>query len=82
MISNEQDLLIDGTIGANIRARRLDAGVSQIQLGVAIGGGAHQIAMYENAVIRVSASRLVRIARALGVMIEDLYAGLDAKAVV
>lgn len=56
---------IDQYVGARIREARHLAGVSQTTLAQAVGTTFQQVQKYENAMNRVSASRLVRIARAL-----------------
>ncbi len=76
MTSDEQDLLIDSIVGANIRALRSAAGVSQHRLGEGIGVSFQQVQKYETAANRVSGSKLFRIATALEVRIEDLFAGV------
>jgi transcriptional regulator with XRE-family HTH domain len=58
---------IDVAVGARIRARRLELGMSQTKLANALGLTFQQVQKYENGDNRVSASTLVRAARALGV---------------
>lgn len=58
---------LDQLIGRNIRSYRIKAGLSQVALGASIGVTFQQVQKYENAITRVAASRLVRIARALDV---------------
>lgn len=57
--------VVDREIGARIRARRLDIGMSQIKLGQAIGVTFQQIQKYEKGVNRVSASTLIDVSQAL-----------------
>jgi transcriptional regulator with XRE-family HTH domain len=64
---------IDVQVGAQIRARRLLRRMSQTELGEAIGVTFQQVQKYENGSNRVSASRLVEIARALGVSPGGLF---------
>lgn len=63
---------VDRQIGARVRARRLDIGMSQEQLGQTIGVTFQQIQKYERGVNRVSASTLLDIANALNLRIEAL----------
>lgn len=58
---------IDEAVGQRIRATRLAAGLSQGELGARIGVSAQQVQKYENAQNRISASRLMAVARVLGV---------------
>jgi transcriptional regulator with XRE-family HTH domain len=56
---------IDVEVGARIRARRKSRGISQTTLGEAVDLSFQQMQKYERGTNRVSASMLVRIARAL-----------------
>jgi transcriptional regulator with XRE-family HTH domain len=58
---------IDVAVGARIRARRLELGMSQTKLAKALGLTFQQVQKYERGDNRVSASTLVRTASALGV---------------
>jgi transcriptional regulator with XRE-family HTH domain len=58
---------IDVAVGARIRARRLELGMSQTKLANALGLTFQQVQKYERGDNRVSASTLVRSARALDV---------------
>jgi transcriptional regulator with XRE-family HTH domain len=62
---------IDAYIGQAIRARRHEMGVGQPALAEAIGMTYQQINKYELGQNRVSASKLVRIARALSCKITE-----------
>lgn len=62
----------DVALGAAIRQRRMIAGISQEKLGDAIGVTFQQIQKYEKGTNRVSWSRLVQIAKALGCSIVSL----------
>lgn len=70
------DAEIDRQVGARLRQRRLQLGVSQEALGSAVGVSFQQIQKYERGIDRISASRLVRIASNLDVapawFLEDL----------
>ena len=58
---------IDIAVGARIRARRLELGMTQTKLANALGLTFQQVQKYESGDNRVAASTLVRSARALGV---------------
>ena len=57
----------DNLIGANIRAARESANISQGALAKAIGATQRQISLYESGDQDPTASRIIAIARALGV---------------
>jgi transcriptional regulator with XRE-family HTH domain len=56
----------DQALGEKIRTRRVAAGMSQSDLGTALGVTFQQVQKYEKGVNRVSAVRLEQIAGALG----------------
>ena len=56
----------DKSLGEKIRTRRLQAEMSQADLGDALGVSFQQVQKYEKGVNRVSAARLSEIAAALG----------------
>lgn len=56
----------DQDLGEKIRTRRLHADMSQEQLASKLGVSFQQIQKYEKGVNRISAARLVEIAKALG----------------
>jgi transcriptional regulator with XRE-family HTH domain len=62
----------DVAVGIRIRALRRAAGRTQKQLAVHVGVTNAQLHRYEAGISRVAASRLVAIARALEVRVEDL----------
>lgn len=64
---------VDRHVGARIRAERTQAGLTQSQLGTAVGVTFQQIQKYERGTNRVSASMLVRTAKALGVSVSCLF---------
>lgn len=68
---------IDVKIGANVRVRREGIGMTQAQLGQAIGVTFQQIQKYERGANRVSAAALLRIANALECSVADLYGDPD-----
>lgn len=67
----------DIIVGQNIRRLRTSKGISQSDLGTAIGITFQQVQKYEKGTNRVSASKLVKVAAALGVRVEVLFAGID-----
>jgi transcriptional regulator with XRE-family HTH domain len=68
---------IDAAVGLRIRNIRKTLGLSQAALGVAVGVTFQQMQKYERAANRVSASKLVEIARTLKVRPRDLLADYD-----
>lgn len=58
---------VDRRIGASIRARRIALGMSQTELGQAVGVTFQQIQKYEKGSNRISVGRLDQISSALGV---------------
>lgn len=58
---------VDVEVGEKIKAHRLWRGVSQVDLGNALGVSFQQIQKYEKGTNRVSASRIVQIAKVFGV---------------
>jgi transcriptional regulator with XRE-family HTH domain len=58
---------VDKEIGTRVRLRRAQIGMSQAELGAALGVPFQQIQEYENGTDRISVSRLNQIAGALGV---------------
>ena len=68
---------LDVAIGAAIRVRRRHAGISQEALAEKCGVSFQQVQKYENGVNRVSFSRLVQIAHALGLRISELVGDID-----
>ena len=67
---------IDAHIGSRVRLRRLTAGVSQEQLGAALGVTFQQVQKYEKGTNRIGAARLYRISRILHVPVSYFYEGL------
>lgn len=68
---------IDQHVGERIRRRRILLGLTQDQLGDALGISYQQIQKYETGVNRVSAGRLYQIAQHLKVSVDELFGGLD-----
>jgi transcriptional regulator with XRE-family HTH domain len=69
---------IDGLIGQNIRATRLNRGLSQKELGARIGVTFQQIQKYERGTNAARGSRLVQIARALNIAVVAFFEGTEA----
>lgn len=69
--------LVDVHVGKKIRQRRWLVGMTQHELGEAVGIKFQQIQKYETGSNRVSASRLWDIADALGVPVTSFFDGLE-----
>lgn len=67
----------DTTLGQRIRARRIEAKMSQAELGDRLGVSFQQVQKYEKGVNRVSAVRLAEIATALGESL-DYFTGVQS----
>ncbi|HZZ30471.1 MAG TPA: helix-turn-helix domain-containing protein [Phenylobacterium sp.] len=68
---------LDVAIGQRIRQRRRTLGMAQTALAEAVGVTFQQIQKYERGANRISFSRLLEIAQALGCQLGDLAEGLD-----
>src|SRR5438552_3875637 len=68
---------MDIALGAAVRIRRRNIGISQEMLAEQCGVSFQQIQKYENGANRISFSRLVQIARALKCRVVDLLSVLD-----
>lgn len=68
---------VDEFVGQRLRHRRWLVGMTQQQLGEAVGIKFQQIQKYESGVNRVSASRLWDISRALSVPVSFFFEGLQ-----
>jgi transcriptional regulator with XRE-family HTH domain len=68
---------LDRLIGSKMRAARLQMGMSQSELGQALGITFQQVQKYEKGTNRVSASRLYKIANLLGMEISDFFKGAE-----
>lgn len=71
---------LDIAIGASIRLRRKQAGLSQDMIAERCGISFQQVQKYENGANRVSFSRLVQIAHVLGLRVSELVGDLDQAA--
>lgn len=68
---------ISDHIGARIRARRTELGITQEQLAAALGVSYQQVQKYETAANRISAGRLYALARACHVDTSYFFDGLE-----
>ncbi len=68
---------VDVHVGKRVRHRRWMVGMTQQQLGEAVGIKFQQIQKYETGMNRVSASRLWDIARALDVDVRFFFEGIE-----
>lgn len=64
---------IDRHVGARVRMRRILAGMSQVQLGSALGVTYQQMQKYEKGTNRISVSRLQQIGYVLGVPASSFF---------
>ena len=71
---------LDLEIGARVRARRKQLGISQVELGERLGVSFQQMQKYERGANRISASSLVTLAEALECRPADLLGVEDAGA--
>ncbi len=69
---------VDRHIGARVRARRLEIGMSQEKFADLLGVTFQQIQKYEKGVNRIAASRLYYMTEALDVSISYFFEGLPA----
>jgi transcriptional regulator with XRE-family HTH domain len=68
---------IDAHVGERIRLRRTELGLTQEQLAEALDVSYQQIQKYETGTNRVSAGRMLEIARKLGVDVRYFFEGLS-----
>ncbi|GAB5469827.1 MAG: hypothetical protein Kilf2KO_28570 [Rhodospirillales bacterium] len=68
---------IDIVIGARVKARRKELGITQEMLGIATGRSFQQIQKYERGQNRISASLLWLIGKILGVPVSYFFDGLE-----
>ena len=67
---------VDRQVGINLRRLRKLRGLSQGDLGGELGVAFQQVQKYENGTNRLSASAMYDATRALGVSVNEFYAGL------
>jgi transcriptional regulator with XRE-family HTH domain len=68
---------IDAHVGERIRSRRTELGLTQEQLADALDVSYQQVQKYETGAHRVSAGRILEIARAFGVDVGYFFEGLS-----
>jgi transcriptional regulator with XRE-family HTH domain len=68
---------VDIHVGKQLRMHRLARGVSQQDLAEALSVSFQQIQKYESGANRISASKLYKAARALGIAPSTVFEGLD-----
>lgn len=68
---------MEKAIGARIRKRRMELGLTQAQLAGKLGLSYQQIQKYETGLNRISAGRLHQISRLLFIDINYFFKGLD-----
>lgn len=71
------DIEIDAFIGARMKSRRTALKISQTKLAEAIGVRFQQVQKYESGANRVSASRLLAVAKHLNVPVSYFFDGID-----
>ena len=71
---------VDAYVGRRVRQRRIEVGVSQNELAIALGISFQQIQKYENGSNRVSAGRLFEIAQRLSVSLDYFFDGAEPRA--
>ncbi|MCC8427857.1 helix-turn-helix transcriptional regulator [Reyranella aquatilis] len=72
---------MDTHVGNRLRQRRALLGMSQTDLGNAVGLTFQQVQKYERGFNRVSSSRLFEFAKVLDVPVEHFFDGMDEAAV-
>ena len=68
---------VDTHVGAQVRRRRMLAGLTQQDVAKVLGVSFQQVQKYENGANRISAGRLFILARILGTDLIEFYDGLD-----
>jgi transcriptional regulator with XRE-family HTH domain len=68
---------VDTHVGAQVRRRRMLAGLTQQDVAKVLGVSFQQVQKYENGANRISAGRLFILARILGTGLIEFYDGLD-----
>src|SRR5437868_13664841 len=69
---------VDIYVGARVKERRTELGISQEKLAQALGLTFQQVQKYERAANRISASRLYRMGVTLGVDVPSFFEGYHA----
>ena len=71
-------LSIDAHVGNKLKTRRILSGMSQTELGSAVGITFQQVQKYEKAANRISAGHIYAFAQALGCTPNDFFDGFEA----
>jgi transcriptional regulator with XRE-family HTH domain len=71
---------VDRHVGQRIRMQRILVGMTQQQMAMQIGVSCQQLHKYERGADRITAGRLLAIARALDVDVADFFVGLKGRA--
>ena len=71
---------LDAALGARIRRRRRELGLSQSALGGKLGITFQQVQKYENGANRVSATMLIRLSEALAMPVTEILQPVDPDA--
>ena len=79
MPANPEARDVDSHVGAQVRRRRMLAGLTQQDVAKAIGVSFQHVQKYENGANRISAGRLFILARVLGTDLIEFYEGLDGE---
>ena len=74
-MSTNESFVRNGEIGKRIRLRRLQLGLSQESLGLALGVTFEQVQKYEKGTDRIGASRLQQVAEVLKVPLLFFFGG-------
>jgi transcriptional regulator with XRE-family HTH domain len=77
-VARRRDMLIDKKIGSVIRMQRVKLGMSQTELGDALGVTFQQIQKYEHGANAVASTRISDLCRALETTPNDLF-GVSSK---
>jgi transcriptional regulator with XRE-family HTH domain len=72
-VARSRDLLIDRKLGSVIRMQRVKLGMSQTELGEALGVSFQQIQKYERGTSAVASTRISDLCRALQITPNDLF---------
>jgi len=76
-MSSKRPVLTDQQLGAYIRYRRLEIGLSQTNLAQALGVTFQQVQKYESGGNRIAAARLLDLARVLEMPVGRFFEALD-----
>ena len=77
-MARRRDFLVDKKIGSVIRMQRVKLGISQAELGSALGVTFQQIQKYEHGTNAVASTRIADLCRALEMTPNDLF-GVSSK---